>query len=104
MRKYRNRRNIDYGTYLKFARIIGDHAAIVCPKVWDNSTQGVFENRKTNPNIQALWNETKDFFLRTIISGRWKNLSREDIEFTRSVCVIGRQIVQRLLPPQERFV
>ncbi len=52
--KYRNRRKIDYQTYLNFARIMGDEAEVICPKVWDNSTQAVFENKKTNPNIRAL--------------------------------------------------
>ena len=96
--KYRNRRNIDYGTYLKFARLIGDHSAIVCPKVWDNSTQGVFENRKTNPNIQLCGTNEGFLSANNYLLGDGRNLSREDIEFTRSVCVIGRQIVQRLFP------
>jgi putative ABC transport system permease protein len=96
--KYRNRRNIDYGAYLKFARMLGDHASIICPKVWDDSTQGVFEHRKTNPNIQ-LCGTTEGFLAaNNYVLDEGRNLSREDNEFTRSVCVIGRQVVQRLFP------
>ena len=96
--KYRNRRNIDYQTYLKFVRLIGDQVEVICPKVWDASTQGVFENRKTNPNIE-LCGTTRDFLAANnfkISEGR--NLSGEDVEFSRSVCVIGEQLVQRLFP------
>jgi putative ABC transport system permease protein len=96
--KYRNRRNIDYTTYLKFVRIVSDQPAIICPKVWDDSTQGIFGNRKTNPNIMLCG--TNEAFLSannyTLEEGR--NLSREDSEFVRSVCVIGQQVAQRLFP------
>ncbi len=46
-------------------RLIGDQVEVICPKVWDDSTQGVFENRKTNPNIQ-LCGTTRDFLALTI--------------------------------------
>ena len=96
--KYRNRRNIDYQTYLKFAQLVEDEVEVICPKVWDNSTQAVFENKKTNPNIE-LCGTTQDFLAANnfrISDGR--NLSAEDVEFSRSVCAIGQQIVQRLFP------
>ncbi|MEY2615554.1 MAG: putative transport system permease protein [Verrucomicrobiota bacterium] len=96
--KYRNRRSIDYQTYLKFVRLIGDQVEVICPKVWDDSTQGVFENRKTNPNIQ-LCGTTRDFLAANNYKiGEGRNLSGEDVEFSRSVCVVGQQLVQRLFP------
>jgi putative ABC transport system permease protein len=96
--KYRNRRKIDYQTYSRFARLMEDEADVICPKVWDDSTQAVFENKKTNPNIE-LCGTTLDFLAANnfrISDGR--NLSVEDVEFSRSVCVIGQQLVQRLFP------
>jgi putative ABC transport system permease protein len=96
--KYRNRRKIDYPTYLHFARTMGEEAEVICPKVWDDSTQAVFENKKTNPNIELCG--TNQGFLAAnnfrISDGR--NLSPEDIAFSRSVCVVGRQLVRRLFP------
>ena len=95
-KKYRNRRNIDYQTYSKFVRLMGDQVEVICPKVWDDSTQAVFENKKTNPNIE-LCGTTSDFLAANnfrISDGR--NLSAEDVEFSRSVCAIGQQLVQRL--------
>ena len=96
--KYRNRRSIDYQTYLKFVRLIGDQVEVICPKVWDDSTQGVLENRKTNPNIQ-LCGTTRDFLAANNYKiGEGRNLSGEDVEFSRRVCVVGQQLVQRLFP------
>jgi putative ABC transport system permease protein len=96
--KYRNRKNIDYQTYLKFARLMADEADVICPKVWDDSTQAVYENKKTNPNIE-LCGTTQDFLAANnfkISDGR--NLSAEDVEFARSACAIGQQLVQKLFP------
>jgi putative ABC transport system permease protein len=96
--KYRNRRNLDYQTYGKFARLMENEADVICPKIWDDSTQAVFENKRTNPNIE-LCGTTLDFLVVNnfrISDGR--NLSVEDVEFSRSVCVIGQQLVQRLFP------
>jgi putative ABC transport system permease protein len=96
--KYRNRKNIDYQTYAKFARLMQSEVDVICPKVWDDSTQARFEKKTTNPNIDAC-GTTQDFLAANnfrISEGR--NLSAEDVEFSRSVCAIGQQIVQRLFP------
>jgi putative ABC transport system permease protein len=96
--KYRNRKNIDYQTYSKFARLMADETDVICPKVWDDSTQAVFENKKTNPNIE-LCGTTQDFLaVNNYKMGDGRNLSAEDIEFSRSVCAIGQHVVQRLFP------
>ncbi len=96
--KYRNRRNIDYQTYGKFARLIENGADVICPKVWDDSTQAVFENKKTNPNIE-LCGTTLDFLaVNNFRISEGRNLSVEDVEFSRSVCVVGQQLVHRLFP------
>jgi putative ABC transport system permease protein len=96
--KYRNRRNIDYQTYAKFAQLVEDEVDVICPKVWDNSTQAEFENKKTNPNIE-LCGTTQDFLVANNFRiGNGRNLSADDVEFSRSVCAIGQQIVQRLFP------
>jgi putative ABC transport system permease protein len=96
--KFRNRKNIDYQTYLKFARLVADEVNVICPKVWDNGTQATFENKKSNPNIE-LCGTTQDFLAANnfkISDGR--NLSVNDVESSRSVCVIGQQVALRLFP------
>ena len=96
--KYRNRMKIDYQTYLNFARIIGDAAEVICPKVWDDSTQAVFDNKKTNPNIELCGTNQGFLAANNFRIGHGRNLSPEDIAFSRSVCVIGQQLVRRLFP------
>jgi putative ABC transport system permease protein len=96
--KYQNRKKIDYQTYLNFTRLMGDEAEVVCPKVWDNSTQAVFENKKTNPNIELCGTNQGFLAVNNFRISDGRNLSSEDIAFSRSVCVVGRQLVGRLFP------
>lgn len=96
--RFKNRRNISYSDYLAFARLIGPEVGLICPKVWDKGQQAVFGNRKTNPNLDLCG--TNEGFTAAngfqIEDGR--NLSKEDVEFGRPVCVLGQQILQRLFP------
>jgi putative ABC transport system permease protein len=96
--KYRNRRNITYRNYQDLVRLIGDRVETICPKVWDEKTQAVFENRKTNPNIQLCGTNQGFVSVNRFSIDEGRNLSREDVELSRSVCVIGKQIAQRLFP------
>ena len=49
--RFKNRRNIDYPTYLEFARLMKDTVDLTVPKVFDQGVQAVYENKKTNPNL-----------------------------------------------------
>jgi len=94
--RFKNRRNIDYATYLEFARLMKDMVDLTVPKVFDINVQAVRENRKTNPNL-TLAGTNQGFTISNdfkIADGR--NLSAEDVEFARSVCVIGDEVVKRL--------
>ena len=82
--KYRNRRKINYLTYLSFARMMGDEAEVICPKAWDNSTQAVFQNRKTNPNIELCGTNQGFLVVNNFRMSDGRNLSPEDIAFSRS--------------------
>jgi len=96
--QFQNRRNIDYQTYLAFARLIGNHADLICPKVFDRNVQAVYENRKTNPNLEICG--TNEVF---ILANRFpiragRNLFPADVAFSRSVCLIGSAVAERLFP------
>jgi len=95
---YRNRRNIDYETYLNFARLVEDDVELTCPKVFDDEVQAVFENKKTNPDLNICGTTDGFTVANNFAIDEGRNLSNEDVEFSRSVCVIGRQIVSRLFP------
>jgi putative ABC transport system permease protein len=96
--RFRNRRNIDYETYLIFSRLIGDRVELITPKVFDDRVQAVFENRKTNPNLEVCG--TNQGFIASnnysIAAGR--NLTANDVELARNVCVIGTSVIDRLFP------
>src|ERR1700751_547739 len=94
--RFKNRRNIDYATYLEFARLMKDVVDLTVPKVFDINVQAVHENRKTNPNL-TLAGTNQGFITSNdfkIADGR--NLAADDVEFSRSVCVIGDEVVKRL--------
>ena len=96
--RFRNRRNIDYQTYLTFLRLVGDRVALTTPKVWDTNVQAVFGNRKTNPNLEICGTNQGFIVSNNFQIETGRNLSAEDVEFARSVCVIGNEMVNRLFP------
>jgi putative ABC transport system permease protein len=96
--RFQNRPNIDYQTYLTFSRLLGNHAEVICPKVFDRNVQAVFQNRKTNPNLE-ICGTNEDFVTVNrfaICAGR--NLSPDDVAFSRDFCVVGSAVVERLFP------
>src|SRR5271165_4066415 len=96
--RFKNRRNIDYQTYLTFVRLMEDQVDLTCPKVLDQSVQAVFENRKTNPNLEICGTNEVFIAANNFEIGSGRNLSSADVEFSRSVCVIGKAVVDRLFP------
>ncbi len=96
--KFKNRPNITYRTYLEFARLMGDTAEQICPKIWDVGVQAVYENRKTNPNLVICGTNRAFVTVNQFAMGEGRNLSAEDVAFARGVCVIGQQIKERLFP------
>src|ERR1700756_3459600 len=96
--RFKNRRNIDYETYLTFARLVGDRVEMITPKVFDENVQAIFENRKTNPNLEVC-GTNQGFIVSnnfSIASGR--NLTPNDVELARNVCVVGKSVLDRLFP------
>jgi putative ABC transport system permease protein len=94
----RNRRNIDYSCYLKFVRLMGDKADVICPKAWDDGTQAIYQNKKTNPNVQVCGTNRGFLAANNFKIDEGRILSDEDVDLARSVCVIGKQIEHRLFP------
>jgi putative ABC transport system permease protein len=96
--RFKNRRNIDYQTYLTFVRLMGDRVELITPKVFDQNVQAVFENRKTNTNLEICG--TNQGFIASnnfsIATGR--NLTANDVDLARNVCVIGKATIDRLFP------
>lgn len=96
--KYANRRDITYDDVQRLEKLLQGQYAAFCPKIFKNGNQGVYGGYKTNPNISIV-GTNKDFLVvnqHSIESGR--NLNDEDVEFARSVVVIGQDMKKRLFP------
>jgi len=96
--RFRNRRNIDYENYLTFARLMGDRVELITPKVFDDNVQAVFENRKTNPNLEVCGTNQGFIVSNNYSIATGRNLTANDVELARNVCVIGKSATDRLFP------
>ncbi|MDQ6808850.1 MAG: ABC transporter permease [Verrucomicrobiota bacterium] len=99
-RKFENRRNITHRQAQKYAELMDGVAREVCLKVFDYNSYVSYGGSKTRPNINVVG--TNKSFLsanaHTLASGR--NLTEEDVDYARSVVVIGKAIVTRLFPQE----
>jgi putative ABC transport system permease protein len=96
--RFKNRRNIDYETYLTFARLVGDRVELITPKVFDANVQAVFGNRKTNPNLEVCGTNQGFIVSNNFSIATGRNLTTNDVELARNVCVIGKSAIDRLFP------
>jgi putative ABC transport system permease protein len=96
--RFQNRPNIDYQTYLTFSRLMGSHAEVICPKVFDKNVQAVFQNRKTNPNLEICGTNQDFVSVNGFAIGAGRNLSPDDVAFSRDFCVLGSAVVKQLFP------
>jgi len=105
--KYANRRNITYEEVQRFEKLMQDFAPAVCPKVFDGGKQAAYNGLKTNPNVNIV-GTNKHFIAvnqHNIEEGR--NLTDEDVEYARSVIVVGQGIKKKLFPnesPIEKLI
>lgn len=96
--RFQNRPNIDYQTYVTFSRLMGSHAEVICPKIFDKNVQAVFQKRKTNPNVEICGTNENFVSVNRFSIRTGRNLSPDDVAFSRDFCVVGSAIVERLFP------
>jgi putative ABC transport system permease protein len=77
---------------------LGDEVDVICPKAWDDGTQAIYENKKTNSNVQVCGTNHGFLAANNYKIDEGRNLTIEDVDLARSVCVIGKQIEHRLFP------
>jgi putative ABC transport system permease protein len=97
-KKFVNRRNITYRQALRYAQLMEDSAREICLKSFEFKGQAVYHGMKTTPSL-AVVGTNKSFLAAnayTLAYGR--NLTEEDVEFARSVLVVGKVIEKRLFP------
>src|SRR5438552_328717 len=97
--KYANRRNISLAQANEYKRLMEGQANAICFKVFDGGKPVAYGNSK----IQGLTIVgTNDQFLtaNAYTLGYGRNISPEDVDFGRSVTVIGHDIEKKLFPNQ----
>ncbi len=98
--RYRNRRDLTYSVSSRFKDLMADSANVNL-QIGRGGQTVIYRDRRTNPNV-GLTGTDENFlsaFNFDIATGR--NLSVEDVEFGRPVCVIGADVAGRLFPTDE---
>jgi putative ABC transport system permease protein len=97
-KKYENRHNITYRQALRYYELMEGEAREICLKSFDFNGQAVYNGIKTTASLNVA-GSNKSFLTanaHTLAYGR--NLTDEDVEFSRRVVVIGKTIEKRLFP------
>jgi putative ABC transport system permease protein len=98
--RFRNRRDLTFSVASRFKELMGDSANINL-QIGRGGQTVIYRDRRTNPNV-GLTGTDENFitaFNFDVASGR--NLSPEDVEFGRPVCVLGNDVATRLFPDDE---
>jgi putative ABC transport system permease protein len=96
--KYANRHNITYRQALHYAALMEGAAQDVTLKSFDDGKQAVYNGVKTTPSITIAGTNKGFVTANAYAIGYGRNISDEDVEFARSVLVIGKRIEKRLFP------
>jgi putative ABC transport system permease protein len=97
-KKYINRRNITYRQGLRYAHLMEGSAREICLKAFEFKGQAVYNGMKTTPSLAVVGTNKSFLAANAYTLGYGRNLTDEDIEFARSVVVVGKIIEQRLFP------
>jgi putative ABC transport system permease protein len=99
--RWRNRPNITPRQAMDFARRMGDEGVAVTIYGVDRGERIRFEDRRTSPN-NSIFGTNENFLLTNKYDiARGRNLTESDIEFNRTVIVLGADIAEELFPDQD---
>ncbi len=98
-RRFANRRDITYAMGERFKELMGDSARVSLQNS-RSATRAVYRDRRTNPTV-SLWGTDENFMMarsHDVVLGR--NLTADDVAFSRTVCVLGADIALALFPSE----
>lgn len=98
--RYRNRRDVTYAIGSRFKDMMGEDARVNL-QLGRGGAVVVYKDRRTNPNV-GLRGTDENFvtaFNFEVIAGR--NISADDVEYGRPVCLLGNDVVERIFPGEE---
>jgi len=95
---YANRRNIVIGQAQRVKELLADTGATISLNVNRWGRQVFYEDKKTNPNNNLVGTDEAFITGRSYNIGLGRNLTPDDVEYGRAVCVIGADTRGRLIP------
>ena len=99
-KKYQNRRNVTYRQALRYYELMQGDAREICLKCFgrDLKGQAVYNGVKTTPSLTVVGTNRGFLTANAYTLGYGRNLTDEDVAFSRNVIVVGKTIEKRLFP------
>ncbi len=99
-KKYQNRRNVTYRQALRYYELMQGDAQEICLKCFgrDLKGQAVYNGVKTMPSLTVVGTNRGFLTANAYTLGYGRNLTDEDVDFSRNVIVAGKTIEKRLFP------
>ncbi|TMP96343.1 MAG: FtsX-like permease family protein [Verrucomicrobia bacterium] len=99
-KKYQNRRNVTYRQALRYYELMQGDAQEICLKCFgrDLKGQAVYNGVKTTPSLTVVGTSRGFLTANAFTLGYGRNLTDEDVDFSRAVVVVGKMIEKRLFP------
>src|SRR5438477_12671258 len=99
-KKFQNRRNITYRQALRYYELMQGNAPEICLKTFgrDLKAQAVYNGVKTTPSLTVVGTNRSFLTANAYTLGYGRNLTDEDVDFSRNVIVVGKTIEKRLFP------
>jgi putative ABC transport system permease protein len=97
-KKYENRRNITYKQAMRYVALMEEHAREICLKSFEFKGQAVYNGLKTPPSLNVCGTNRSFLTANAYTLAYGRNINDEDVELSRSVLVVGKQIEKSLFP------
>lgn len=97
-KKFENRRNVSYRQAQRYYELMEGVAREICLKTFDFNGQAVYNGLKTPPSLTVVGSNRSFLTANAYTLEYGRNVTDEDVELSRRVLVIGKDIEKRLFP------
>ncbi len=98
--RFSNRRDIDFSMAARFKTMMGDEASVSL-QIRRGGRVVTYHERRTNPNVSLGGTDEAFLSSRNFEVAAGRNIDPSDVEFGRSVVILGGDIVDRLFINEE---
>ncbi len=99
--QYANRRVVTYEQAMVYVHLMQDTGAVISLKCFDNGKRIIYGRLNTNSNIEVCGTNQNFLISNGFTVEQGRNLNETDVELSRSVAVIGRDIQKRVFPVED---